>query len=98
MCALDAPVLDVVNVSPTTRTDGSILACRGMRSCRSTLKRVTVVRDIQRSEPVVRGVGNTNLGTADAASTEVEVIAVQALVSDRSDTARAASAIKRGTV
>ena len=42
--------------------------------------------------------GKTGLGTADAASAEVEVIAVQALVSDRSDTAGAASAFKWLTV
>ena len=82
MCALDAPMLDVVDVSSTTRTDSSALTCGGMGSCRSTLKRVTVVRDVQRSEPVVRSVGNTGLGTADAASAEVEVVAVQALVRD----------------
>ena len=98
VCALDTPVLDVVDVSSTTRADNFILACGGVGSCRSTLERVIVVRDIQRSEPVVRCVGKTGLGAADAASAEVEVIAVQALVSDRRDTDGAASAIKLGTV
>ena len=98
VCALHAPVLDVVDVSSTTRADSSILAYGGMGSCRSTLKRVIVVRDIERSEAVVRCVGNTGLGTADAASAEVEVVAVQTLVSDRRDTDGAASAIGWGMV
>ena len=98
MCALDTPVLDAVNVSSTTGTDGFVLACGGVKSCNDALGRVLVVRDVQRGEPVVRGVGNTSLGAADAASAEVEVVAVQALVSDRRDTVRATSTIKWGTV